>query len=88
MGYLFKKMVLTSNYNFKTNKTMKKFLAIALIAATFAACNDGEKTETKVEAIDSTADARIEAVEEKADSTIDKIDSTRDVKIDSVKAVN
>lgn len=33
---------------------MKKFLAIALIATSFVACNEGEKTETETVTTDTT----------------------------------
>ena len=36
---------------------MKKFFAIAMIAATFVACNEGEKTETTNVNADSAAQA-------------------------------
>ena len=42
---------------------MKKFLAIALIAATFVACNEGEK---KVEDAVNTADSAASAVVDSA----------------------
>lgn len=49
MGYLFLIRVLRLKYFIKNKKitTMKKFFAIAIIAASFAACNNsGEKKDT------------------------------------------
>jgi hypothetical protein len=60
-------VVLTTNYNFKLKKTtMKKFLAIAMIAATLTSCGGGE---TKEEATtDSAALAPVETPAPAADS--------------------
>lgn len=45
-----------SNYNFKNkNKQMKKLFAIALIAASFTACNEGEKKAEETPATDTTS---------------------------------
>ena len=49
---------------------MKKFLAIALIAATFVACNEGEK---KVEDAVNTADSAASAVVDSAAATVNAV---------------
>ena len=63
---------------------MKKFLAIALIAASFVACNEGEKTET------TTTPAGDSAAVSNANATIDSANMVKDsanAVIDSAKAV-
>ena len=52
---------------------MKKFLAIALIAATFVACNEGEK---KVEDAVNTADSAASAVVDSAAATVNAVVDT------------
>lgn len=60
---------------------MKKFLAIALIAASFAACNEGEKkveettttTETTVPAVDSMATPAVDSMATPAIDTTTKM---------------
>jgi hypothetical protein len=56
LGYLFSISVLISNYNFKLNKqtTMKKLLAIAIIAISFTACNDSAKKTEETKSSDTT----------------------------------
>jgi hypothetical protein len=67
---------------------MKKLLLILAIGA-FAACNDGASTTDVVDstanAIDSSAEAKIDSVNMAADSMVNKIDSTADAKIDTLK---
>ena len=54
-GYLLKFEVLISSRKQKNSTKMKKFLAIALIAATFTSCGDGDKTsETTTDTTTST----------------------------------
>ena len=73
---------------------MKKFFAIALIAASFVACNEGEKTTTDTATADSiaaanTADSLAKAALNTVDSTANKatdaIDSTANAAKDSIK---
>jgi phage-related tail fiber protein len=73
---------------------MKKFFAIALIAASFVACNEGEKTTTDAATADSiaaanTADSLAKAANAAVDSTAkaatDAIDSTAKAAADSLK---
>ncbi|MBC7937347.1 MAG: hypothetical protein H7Y86_18535 [Rhizobacter sp.] len=59
---------------------MKKFFAIALIAASFVACNEGEKTTTETVNQDSinavkTADSIAEAAKAQADTAKNVADS-------------
>ena len=63
---------------------MKKFFAIALIAASFVACNDGEKKEeTTTPAADTTATTPAPAV---ADTTAPvEADTTAPVVADTTK---
>ncbi|MFZ4769327.1 MAG: hypothetical protein ACOYLO_04045 [Ferruginibacter sp.] len=59
---------------------MKKFLAIALIAASFVACNEGKKEETTTPAVDTTVAAPV------VDTTVKVADSaTAPVVADSTK---
>ena len=73
---------------------MKKFFAIALIAASFVACNEGEKTTETVVNQDSinaanTADslqkAAVNTVDSTANKATDAIDSTAKAAKDSIK---
>jgi hypothetical protein len=50
LGINFQIIILKLNNNIK----MKKFLAIALIAASFVACNDAKKEETTTTTSDTT----------------------------------
>lgn len=71
---------------------MKKFLAIALIAASFVACNEGEKTETTTPnadsaaaVVDSTAAAANATVDSAAKAATATVDSTAKAAVDSIK---
>lgn len=66
-------------------RTMKKFFAIALIAATtLVACNNGETKP--VETVDSTADAMVDSTKAAVDATIDSTKAASNAKVDSAKA--
>lgn len=67
---------------------MKKFLAVAIIAVSLAACNENKTEETKVDTIDSSMETKMDSVENRADSVVNVMDSVKDAKIDSVKATN
>lgn len=76
---------------------MKKFFAIALIAASFVACNEGEKTtETTVNqdsinaanTADSLAKAAANTVDSTAAKATDAIDSTAKAAKDTIKKAN
>jgi hypothetical protein len=58
---------------------MKKLLSILAIAGLMAACNtggeEGDKTDSAKQAIDSAADAKIENIDSARDAKIDKLDS-------------
>ncbi|MFT3981018.1 MAG: hypothetical protein QM687_11145 [Ferruginibacter sp.] len=73
---------------------MKKFFAIALIAASFVACNEGEKKEETVTpnadsvaaaAADSAAKAAAAAIDTTAKAATAAIDSTVKAVKDSIK---
>ena len=74
---------------------MKKFFAIALIAASFVACNEGEKKEETVTpnadsvaaaaAADSAAKAAQAAIDTTAKAATNAIDSTAKAAKDSIK---
>ena len=63
---------------------MKKFFAIAFIAATtLVACNTGEtKTE---ETVDSTANAMVDSTKAAADAVVDSTKAAADAVVDSAK---
>ena len=59
---------------------MKKvILALAIVSVTFAACNNGEKTETPAVKVDSPA-VKVETPAVKVDSPAVKVDSPAVVK--------
>jgi hypothetical protein len=69
---------------------MKKFLAIALIAASFVACNEGEKKveEAVSTAVDSAAASTTQVLDSAAASATQVIDSAKSAGaavIDSLK---
>jgi hypothetical protein len=60
---------------------MKKFLAIALIATSFAACNEGEKKETTT----TTTDTTTVVTPAPADTVKVVTDTTVKVTVDTLK---
>ena len=67
---------------------MKKFFAIAIIAASFAACNgSGEKKETADTAakVDSAVNAIVDSATTKIDSAASAIVDSAKVAVDSLK---
>ena len=72
---------------------MKKFFAIALIAASFVACNEGEKKEevttpnadSAVQAVDSAAAAATATVDSAAAAAKATVDSAAKATVDSIK---
>jgi len=61
---------------------MKKFFAIAFIAASLVACNETAKTEETTPAADTTA-----PVAAPADTTAPAVDTTAPVAVDTTAAV-
>lgn len=72
---------------------MKKFFAIALIAASFVACNEGEKkdetttpnADSAVQAVDSAAAAATATVDSAAAAAKATVDSAAKATVDSIK---
>ena len=67
---------------------MKKFFAIAIIAASFAACNgSGEKKETTDTAakVDSAINAVVDTATAKMDSAVTAVVDSAKVAVDSLK---
>ena len=60
---------------------MKKLLAIALIAATFTACNNGEKTE---ETTTTSSDTMTTVVQNAPDTMVTIVDTTVKVSTDII----
>ena len=66
---------------------MKKFLAIALIAATFVACNEGEKkVEDAVHTADSAASAVVDSAAPTVNAVPDSAAATVNAVVDPAKA--
>lgn len=59
---------------------MKKFLAIALIAASFAACNEGEKKTEETTTVDTTVVAPVTV-----DTTVSAVVADTTVKVDTTE---
>jgi hypothetical protein len=62
---------------------MKKIFALLVIGSSLMACNNNGETTGSIEdsvknAIDSTADARVDSVKQAADSIEQKVDATFD----------
>ena len=85
MGYL----IGLTGIKLKLNNPNMKKLLLVLAIGTFAACNSGTSTENSVDsaaqAIDSSADAKIDSLQTTADSLSNKIDSAADAKTDALK---
>lgn len=73
---------------------MKKFLVIALIAASFTACNDGEKTDETTTSSDTTttvvpnAADTIQQITTTTVDTVTKVKEGDDDRNDTIKKVN